>query len=288
MPVDPPKVGELFSRQYLERRAPTRDSTRFRTRLAAYIGAEHQSEWDEICSDIVRELGIELKWRGPRLDLTAFFRDARIADVLSAVTLIWRLIREDYTIQAERWRNFVARALREENLGYRIDEQGGIHFFVDEEFERNRMSALLAADAPRYAAVRAAFEAAHSYLDAVPPDTKASVRSMFEALEILAKLMEPGSQRLNRQLILEKLRGAATRLSADAVEVRALEKIFDGFANWVDAMHLYRHGQVTPEPVAPSLALAVYALSSGAATLRLLLGIDTATERLTGTPADPA
>jgi hypothetical protein len=62
---------------------------------------------------------------------------------------------------------------------------------------------------------------AHSYLDAQPPDAKACVRSMFEALAILARLMEPDSQRLNRQLV-EKLKVSATWLLLDAIEVKAL------------------------------------------------------------------
>ena len=44
----------------------------------------------------------------------------------------------------------------------------------------------------------------------------------------------------------------------------------NSLADWVDALHNYRHGQGVPEPVAPSEELAVYVLSSGAAFARQL------------------
>ncbi len=270
--------GELFSRLYFERGAPMRDSMTFRTRLSAYLEQNHWHDFREIAEFIKRELGLVVPPRGGTMavyyDVPGFVMSTRIHSLCDSITLIWRLIEEKNRPHAIRWIRFVARALREENLGYSIDEHGGIHYFVDEEFERNRVSALRAAGAPRYAAVRAEFENAHAHLDADPPDTKASIRSMFEALEILAKLMEPGIQRLNRRFITDNLTHSATWLSIDAIEIEALGHVFEGMADWVDAMHMYRHGQAVEEPNAPSMEFAVYALSSGAAILRLLLGID--------------
>jgi len=52
------------------------------------------------------------------------------------------------------------------------------------------------------------------------------------------------------------------------------EGLFAGFADWVDAVHNYRHGQGLPEPVAPPIDLTVYMLSSGASFLRWLVTID--------------
>ena len=50
--------------------------------------------------------------------------------------------------------------------------------------------------------------------------------------------------------------------------------LFDGFADWVDALHNYRHGQPSKQPVAPSEEVAIYVLSSGSAFLRWLIGIN--------------
>jgi hypothetical protein len=269
--------GEFFTRFYIERGPPTRDSVAFRVRLSGFLQANHHDAFSAIASDAKQELGLVIAYKyGPAgfYNVPEFLESAPIESVLNLITVIWRVLKEDYV--DGKWHAFVVRAMREENLGYSIDARGAVRFSVDEEFDRNRVSVLRGLEAPRYAAVRDAFESAHSYLDAQPPDTKACVRSMFEALEILARLMEPGSQRLNRRLVEDKLKVSATWLLGDAIEVRALDKIFDGIADWVDAMHIYRHGQATEEPVAPSTELAVYVLSSGAAMLRLLLGIDTA------------
>ena len=182
-------------------------------------------------------------------DIPKFFAGARPEHVLSAITLIWRLLKPKSAHGA--WRDFVARAMREENLGFIMDDAGGVHPLVDEEFERNRVSALRAADAPQFAAVREAFERSHSYLEAEPADTKASVRSMFEALEILAVLMDPSSNRLTKGLVVGNLKKQALATVADSVEKKSLDKMFDGLGNWVDVMHVYRHGQGTRESRGP-------------------------------------
>jgi hypothetical protein len=241
--------GEFFTRMYIERGPTTRDSVTFRNRLIGYLQANHHDEYGAIGSHAKQELGLIMPIQhgvmGGYYNVPAFLDSAPIKDVLNVITVIWRVLKPRYG--EKKWCEFVARAMRDENLGHSIDAYGGVHFLVDEEFVRNRVSVLRGLEAQRYAAVREAFESAHAYLGAQPPDTKACVRSMFEALEILARLMEPGSQRLNRQLVLDKLKVSATWLLADAIEVRALDKIFDGIADWVDAMHIYRHGQATEE-----------------------------------------
>jgi len=272
----PKQEGEFFSRLYIERGPPTEDCVQFRHRLVGYLQQNHYDDFGAIVRTAKQELGIVVPLR-PGMAVTVyelplFFETTDIKNLLDMITLVHRVLVRKLTDKP--WREFVARALREENVGYAIDRLGGMHYFVDQEFEQSRVSVVRGLDRPRYAGVRAAFEDAHRHLDAQPPDTKASVRSMFEALEILAKLIVPGSKRLSRQLVTEKLQSDATWLLPDAIEVKALEKIFEGIADWVDAMHIYRHGQATENPVAPSLDYAVYALSTGAAALRLFLQVD--------------
>src|SRR6266478_1598191 len=220
MPDNSQPEGEFFTRLYMERGPPTRDSNTFRNRLIGFLQANHHDEFGAIGSHAKQELGLVIPIQygvmGGHYDVPAFLGSAPTKDVLNLITVIWRVLKPRYG--EKKWREFVARALRDENLGYSIDASGGMHFLVDEEFERNRVSVLRGLEAQRYGAVREAFEAAHSHLDAQPPDTKACVRSMFEALEILAKLMEPGSQRLNRRLVEDKLKVSATGLLGDAIE----------------------------------------------------------------------
>src|SRR4030095_1592380 len=106
---------------------------------------------------------------------------------------------------SDKWKQFVARVLIEENLGYRLDPKCGVHYFVDEEFERNRVSTLGGLDDPKYTGVRDAYEAAYRHMDSDPPDSKAAVRSMFESLEILVRQMVP-TKNLNRWIVENTLK----------------------------------------------------------------------------------
>jgi hypothetical protein len=224
-------------------------------------------------------------------NFTEFFKKIPIKFVLNSITLIYRFLDAKYRgkiIQTggvpeyikppEHWHAFISRAFLEENMAYTLDKKCGVHFFVDEEFERNRVSTLKCLEAQRYAGVRSAFEDAHRHLDSQPADTKASVRSTFEAVEILTRLMIPQSKRLNKELV-SNLKSIALKGPADGAEANAIGKVFDGFAQWVDGLHFYRHGQGIEKAVAPSLAFAVYAISSGAALLRWLVEIDSNQQR---------
>ena len=93
--------------------------------------------------------------------------------------------------------------------------------------------------------MRGAFEQSHSYLDSNPPDTKAAVRSSFESLEILARLIDPASRNLNRWMVENKLKPMILAGAINATEGAMLEKAMDGLAQFVDGIHLFRHGQGT-------------------------------------------
>jgi hypothetical protein len=268
--------GKRFSQVYLERGAPLRDSQRFRNRLAAYylqrLSREHELK---IVRIIEAETGVQLIFSGYHPNVTGFLQQAELRDVLDSITLIYQVINDaGYRTDAENWKTFVARTLREENLGYRLDSKCGVHYFVDEEFERNRFSTLQTLDNPKYSGVRDAYEAAYRHMDSDPPDTKASVRSMFESLEILVRLMVT-TKNLNRWIVENTLKEKCLELyAAEPTAARVVSELLDGFADWVNGLHNYRHGQPSEQPVAPSEEVAVYVLSSGSAFLRWLIGIN--------------
>ena len=113
-------------------------------------------------------------------------------------------------------------------------------------------------------------------MDSDPPDNKAAVRSMFESLEILVRLMIPSAKNLNRWLVENTLKQKClSTISTEPTALNVVTGLFDGFADWVNGLHNYRHGQPSEQPVAPSEEVAVYVLSSGSAFLRWLVGINT-------------
>jgi len=268
--------GKRFSQVYLERGAPTRDSQRFRNRLSAYYGEHLMDHRADIAKRIHQETGVKIPW-SHGYDISGFIEKGELRDVLDSITLIYKAVRTlgGYSAtDAEQWKNFVTRVLREENLGYQLDSQCGVHYFVDEEFERNRSATLRAFDDPKLSGVRDAYDAAYRHMDSDPPDTKAAVRSMFESLEILVRQMVP-AKNLYKKLVETTLKQKCLQLYAsEPTAAQVVSELFDGFADWVNALHNYRHGQPSQQPVTPTEEVAVYVLSSGSGFLRWLIGIN--------------
>ncbi len=105
-------------------------------------------------------------------------------------------------------------------------------------------------------------------------DKKAAVRSMFESIEILVKQMV-STDKLTKKVVENSLTTKCKNLyKNDDIEPRVVSKLLSGFAQWVDGLNNYRHGQPSDEPVAPSEEVAIYVLSSGSAFLRWLIEIN--------------
>lgn len=269
-------IGQRFSLLYLNRDEPARDSQRFRNRLDGfYMSNLHKNHKDEIKKILQAEAGIEVPYlHNFGFNISGVFKKNELRDVLDCITLIYRTLKlRKYLTLSSDWKEFVARALREENVGYQLDAECGVHYFVDEEFERNRFSTLTALNNPEHLGVKGAYEDAYRHLDNTPPDTKAAARSIFEALEILTKQLVK-TKSLNKWVLENSLKELAIEtLAQDETQKLVIAEMFDGFGRWVDGMHNYRHGQPQVEPVAPSEELVVYMLSSGSSFLRLLLEI---------------
>lgn len=288
-PIRP--VGQLFGRVYLDRGSPTADSDIFRRRLAAYLQyhVEGQKHF-HLTKYLKVETGLSVPmWLGAGTNgykFEEFLLGLQITPMLNVITSIWRFLSTAGGTKLENgqvvflpglawsWRAFVDRALREENLSYEIDERGGMHYLVDEAFAYTRASTLRALEGQRYGAVREAFDDAYRHLDQTTPDAKAAVRSLFESLEILARLMVD-TKNLNRWIVQNKLKPLALApYVGDPAATGAISGAFDALADFVDGLHNYRHGHGTTEPLAPSLDFTIFCLSSGAAYLRWLLLID--------------
>lgn len=284
-------IGELFTHAYLERGDTAEDGELFRRRLGGYVQSKLYKDHAKLNSFLKLETGLTVKVTalkyGAYNHFEEFFVSIPIQKLLDIITLIWRFLWGNHAIsravngkitricnEAENWHAFVTRVFNEENLGYMLDARCGVHFLVDEEFERNRASLISCLDFDRYAGVKEAFENSHRYLDSSPPDTKASVRAMFESIEILVKLMVE-TKNLNKWIVESTLKEKVLTVFGDDETARNTVSLsFDGFANWVHGLHNYRHGQGKEGPVAPPLDFTIYVLSSGAAFLRWLAGLD--------------
>jgi len=264
--------GQRFSQVYLEKGAPVKDSQRMRNRVSAKSYELLNKDDFKLISLIESETGAKVPWVGSHHSLKSFFEKSDIRDFLDSITIIHQFYRANNNRNAMQWRAFISRVFKEENIGYQLDAQGGVHFFIDEEFEKNRASVIAGLDTQP--AVKEAFEKAHAFLDSDPQDTSSAVKSVFEAAEILYKhtVDAEGKERLNGFGINKLLKPLfQDHLKANPTEVIAMDHLLDGFCDWVEAGHMYRHGQKVDEPAPPSLDFAIQFVSQGAGYIRALL-----------------
>jgi len=262
----------LFIYRYMDRSMPRRDSPRFRIRVSAAFPREDDAK-SKVWTRLRAEAGIEVETTQWAILWDDFFEQAPIEEVLTSITLTYHVLRGTGVRRSEEYLKAIASALTDEQMGFRIDAHGVIHFAVDEVFEGERVAALASLDNPVMASARQAYESVFRHLDHHPPDTLSAVRAMFEAVEIVAKQLCPPHKNLHVNLCRTELRQRCLAVvNGNAVESRVWEGMFSGMAEWVSALHNYRHGQ--PETTAaPTTALTIYVVSSGTAYLRLLADI---------------
>ena len=265
--------GKRFSQVYLDKGNPVNDSKRMRNRLSAFYSVNVHDYTLNIVQIIHRDTGAKVPSGYESYIFTDFIEKCDIRDLLDSITLIFQYLLGSGRIRmAEQWHQFVTRVFKEENVGYRLDEKGGVHFFIDQEFEHNK-SALLAGLSSQ-PAVQGSFEKAYSFLDQDPPDTSSAIKSMFESLEILYKhiLKTEGKDRLNSNGVQKKLKPILQQvLSENPVASQACDHIMDSLCDWIDAGHMYRHGQNVERNSPPPIEFAVLFITQGTGFIRFLL-----------------
>jgi hypothetical protein len=102
-----------------------------------------------------------------------------LRDVLDSITLIYQCLQKrGRSPTGHEWKSFVTRCLKEENVGYQLDAECGVHYFVDEEFERNRFSTLTALNEPELQGVKAAYEDAYCLYSKKDHDVRSVIRNL--------------------------------------------------------------------------------------------------------------
>lgn len=86
-------TGEPFKRVYVEASKNLPDSKRFRHRIRHRI-YEDMSDHTRIKTIFATELGVSVPWRGAGYDVWSAFEDLNVADFLSVITYVYRLIHE--------------------------------------------------------------------------------------------------------------------------------------------------------------------------------------------------
>lgn len=206
----------------------------------------------------------EFKWTDEYVSLD-------LRDVLDSITIIAQgLGQSKSAFLAE-----AARIFNEEQVRYKIDDLGGVHFFVDHAFEAVRSSAIMSLAASRYNGVRQQLEAAYNSLDHVPFNGKLALRCIFSSNEALFRLIFPSAPLLGSSEIRKYLKPLLDlRYQDQKPALFFAQKQLNEYTAWVEGLHFYRHESGSEEPVQPPRELAIQSITSGTAWLRWLQAFD--------------
>lgn len=280
MPEEDIVIGGLYAHNYLRTDEILRDNPRMRFRLGKLFEtvASHQhSDAYDFGNLVERELGFSVLRSGysssyfPYGDVT---ETVKIVDLLHIVTLLFKFLGASrHSNNPNRLRSQIQRIFDETNVGYKLDEKGGVHPKMDEEFERVRVSAIRKLGSPEFATERYYVEAVEQALLADPLDGKAAIRSTFDAIENLYKQIFPKAPQMNKANLQNHLKSAMELLFPGAENKNARRsslKLVEALIDWVDGVHEYRHAPGTPEPLQPPEELTILVVSQGLAYLRWL------------------
>lgn len=276
-----PPLGDRYSQLYLKRGTTKSDSVKLRRRIGAYVKNHLHTYAHLVGNEIESGIGTDFFFDGYGRSVAEYLTSCSENDFRDAITMIYRAIgtaykRDRYTsheISRKNWLAFCQGVFVEENVSFRVDNNCIVRPFVDEEFAASSASLLKGLDDPRLRAVKAEVEAAIDKLGGRAPDTKAAVRSAFEANEIYLKLAitRVDVKRLNRKLVDEHIIPLVKFSAINDPEKSSSTHYLSAFCEWIDACHIYRHGQGTNEPSPPPPDFAIALVASGLAFLRYLL-----------------
>jgi hypothetical protein len=265
--------GQRFSHLYLARGEPTSDSAKMRRRLASIVRYTYGQHG--LAAEIEKEVGLRPSYRAHGVEWDALFEGCALVNLLDVVTVTWQFLTKQHPQIAGGWPEDVQRIFTEENVRYRVDARGGVHFSIDEEFERSRIASVAVLQSPRYSNVLNQFEKAYTELATEPPNGKEAIRAIFTAAEGLFRVMFETSPRLTGAEIEKNLVPFIRATSVgDITASGALGKLTRGFREWVDAAHFYRHEPGEEKIAQPPLTFAIVMVSSGASYIRWLAELD--------------
>ena len=283
---------QRFSQIYLERPKDLEDSSRMRKRISSYYeqkihfktfasySKNHDTtRYDKLVKILIEEeLGISVPYfssSGIFYKTDALMQTCELRDFLDIIFVINTAILKNNNLSlSKEWISFVERVFREEGASYTIDANGAIHFYPDEEFKINKQSTLSALSDPRYEQALKIYENAYSALSVGKKDTRTAVKDIFEAVETIAKLIDSRIKRLRATEVDKILKPLLERSITDPDERSFVRTMFSSLEEWVNAHHIYRHGQKKEKHTPPSLETAILSLSCGSAYLRALIDLD--------------
>lgn len=268
---DDPVEGELFSRNYLRPAERLSDSARARRRaLAVFRGLERYIGGDFVAL-AERAMGVDYPSYGYGYSHEQFWTECEVRDFLGSITLVFRLLRPRR--EGDAYLNEMRDIFRQEGLHYRIDDSGGVHYLVDEEFSWVTEVTIQGLGSQRFTGARQALEEGLKALSAENLSGKGLVRGVFEAAESTFLVLAADAQvnRLNEGAVEKHLKPMLmARYDGVPESEDKVTRVLDTFNRWVKAAHPYRHGAAFEDVHEAPLDEAVLLASTGMAFIRYM------------------
>lgn len=284
MPNEINTKGQRYSLIYLRQEPLLEDCPLLRNRLSAFLENNYTGKNTQFKFDLIKKINEEIGLDVPSIgngfySFKEFFRINKTLYILDTITIVYHCLKSidggRVNSPSKSWLNFVKRSFKEQNLGYALDEEGGVHRCIDEEFERNRYSALKSLEKQRYAAANKEFEDCYKKLTGIVPDTKGAIEDIFECVEIIFKLIANGkASKLSSSEIETHLPKVLKIIYPDPDHSTGVMQHLKVLKSWADANHYQRHGQAVEQPRNPPMEFAIMVVSVGASLARWLIEID--------------
>ncbi len=269
--------GDRFSRLYVQPKDLTQDSDRARYRIAALFRETIFNDHAErLGIYISREVGVPvLGGGGYSSHWNQFICECRTRDFLDTMTLVYRYLFWHVGEEvAYWWRDVVKQIFAEEHLAYQIDDVCGVHPAIDQEFQRNMVSAVAGLQSHRCQDISQLIKTASTHLYADPPNYKQAWRATLSAVEGLFGLMFPYTRLTADEIERRLLPVVQGAYEPDSIAQKAARAMLTGFQKWVEASVMYRHQPGVADAPQPPAEIAILAISHGASLLRWLADLD--------------
>jgi hypothetical protein len=267
---DQPVEGAPFRRNYIRPDKKLSDSIRARRRIYQIaVGFTDTPRYDFV-NLVENELGVPFPGYGGH-DHEKFWTESEVPDFLSAITFLYHVSRTQPKTLSE-----LRRVISEEHLHYRVDDRGGVHYQVDEQFERNIHAAIEGLGSQKYDAARHALEQAVNAMNGPSPSGKTLIRGVFEAVEsaFLVRIQPAPTNVniLNEPNVVKYLRPILETRYAGVPEASdKLDRVLEIHKSWVRAAHPFRHGVPFDQIHEAPLDYAVLLADQGMAFLRYIV-----------------
>jgi hypothetical protein len=260
--------GLPFRLNYERSTVVQEDSVRMRRRLLAIVDSMPQ----RVRMDFAQKVRLDLGLNYDTLMDSQFWMNSNIVDALSAVTTLVNFAGSGTPDKGMI--TTVQRIFDDENLRYRMDSKGGVHYKVDQQFEVSVASALNALSAEKYKGARHAFETATKELGKAVPSGKALIRGIFEAVEtaFLVRIQNDKIDRITGDALDAYFSPLLVNKYAKFPETPdRVKRLLDVFKPWIKASHPFRHGGGFEEIHEAPLDYAIVIADQGIAFLRLIV-----------------